>query len=106
MLAHVKTQPHGRPHDMDLSGAVAEIEFLVKENEVLTGRPGRIFAISGSQRLSFKVYLNNQSFKVERLADGKVVDTQYLLPKAFARHCLPQAYCDGKLIAQSAFTTR
>ena len=35
--------------------APEEIEFLVKESEVLTGQPGRIFVIAGAERLSYRV---------------------------------------------------
>lgn len=35
--------------------APEDIEFLVKESEVLTGKPGRTFVIAGADRLSYRV---------------------------------------------------
>ena len=40
--------------------APEDIEFLVKESEVLTGQPGRIFVIAGAERLSYRVSVINQ----------------------------------------------
>ena len=46
--------------------APEDIEFLVKESEVLTGQPGRIFVIAGAERLSYRVRWQLMGFKVAR----------------------------------------
>ena len=44
-----------------------DIEFLVKESEVLTGLPGRTFVIAGADWLTYRVQWHTMGFKVERL---------------------------------------
>ncbi len=34
--------------------ALSDIEFLVKESEVLTGRAGRCFLVAGADRLTYR----------------------------------------------------
>lgn len=78
--------------------APEDIEFLVKESEVLTGRAGRIFVIVGADWLPYRVLWHPIGLKVERL-DGKggVLSTQHLLPREFLRHGLIEALAAGQL---------
>jgi hypothetical protein len=51
--------------------APEDIEFLVKESEVLTGRAGRTFVIAGADWLAYRVHWHPIGLKVERLdAEG------------------------------------
>ncbi|MEO8155403.1 MAG: hypothetical protein ABI605_20230 [Rhizobacter sp.] len=82
--------------------APEDIEFLVKESEVLTGRPGRIFVIAGADRLRYRVRWQLMGFKVERLdAQGEAMDTQHLLPWEFIDHSLVEALGAGQLFTPS-----
>ena len=75
-----------------------EIEFLVKESEVLTGQPGRMFVIAGADRLAYRVHWHLIGLKVERLDhEGRIQSTQQLLPPAFLRHSLSEALAAGQL---------
>jgi hypothetical protein len=75
-----------------------EIEFLVKESEVLTGRAGRTFVIAGADRLAYRVHWHPIGLKVERLdGDGQVLSTQHVLPWEFRGHSLAQALVAGQL---------
>ncbi|MCL2590906.1 MAG: hypothetical protein FWD67_08540 [Betaproteobacteria bacterium] len=106
MHVQVNTHQSGNFRDSDLSGAVAQIEFLVKESEIKTNRPGRIFVVTGAERIAYRVFWQNEAFKVERLDNGIVIDTQYLLPKAFAKHGIVDALCAGLLITADVHPTQ
>ena len=82
--------------------APEDIEFLVKESEVLTGQAGRTFVISGADWLVYRVSLCKRThpsgLKVERLdAHGRVVSTQHLQVWEFLEHSLVEAQAAGQL---------
>ncbi|WP_157302030.1 hypothetical protein [Thauera phenylacetica] len=84
-------------HPMRLRG-LAEIEFLIKESEVLTGQAGRVFVISGADKLSYRVRWHPMVIEVERLdSTGAVIDTQHLPPHDFATHSVVEALTAGQL---------
>ena len=78
--------------------APEDIEFLIKESEVLTGRAGRTFVIAGADWLAYRVHWHPIGVKVERLnAERRVLSTQHLLPREFLRHSLIEALAAGQL---------
>jgi hypothetical protein len=78
--------------------APEDIEFLVKESEVLTGRAGRTFVIVGADWLAYRVHWHPIGLKVERLdEEGRVLSTQHLLPREFLEHSLIEALAAGQL---------
>ena len=78
--------------------APEDIEFLIKESEVLTGRAGRNFVIAGADWLAYRVHWHPIGVKVERLnAERRVLSTQHLLPREFLRHSLIEALAAGQL---------
>ena len=75
-----------------------DIEFLVKESEVLTGLPGRRFVIAGADRLTYRLLWHPLGFKVQRLDErGKVLHTQNLMTFEFLDHSLLEALHAGQL---------
>ena len=75
-----------------------DIEYLVKESEVLTGLPGRTFVIAGADRLTYRLLWHPLGFKVQRLSEqGKVLHTQQLLTFEFLDHSLLEALHAGQL---------
>lgn len=78
--------------------ALDDIEYLVKESEVVTGQAGRAFVIAGADRLIYRVHWHPLGFKVERLdVHGDILDSRHLLPRvssstAWPRHW-PAASC-------------
>lgn len=77
---------------------LTEIEYLVKESEVLTGCAGRVFEIHGAERLTYRVHWHPSMVDVERLdAEGVVLDTQHLSPGDFAAHSVVEALMAGQL---------
>lgn len=75
-----------------------DIEFLVKECEVLTGQAGRTFVIAGADWLIYRVHWQPLGLKVERLdSRGQVLSTQHLLLWEFLEHHLMEAQAAGQL---------
>lgn len=81
-----------------------DIEYLVKESEVITGRSGRTFVISGADRLHYRVHWRPkehlQGVTIERLdAMNRVVDARLLMLWEFLEHSLMDALAAGQLFA-------
>ncbi|MDR3368878.1 hypothetical protein [Rhodoferax sp.] len=78
--------------------APEDIEFLVKESEVLTGKPGRMFVIAGADRLSYRVQWHPMGVQVERLdAHGRALSSEQLLLWEFLEHSVIEALRAGQL---------
>ena len=78
--------------------APADIEYLVKESEVVTGRPGRKFVICGADRLAYRIAWCPHGYQVERLDESdKPTSTIYLLPAQFSAHGVGEAISRGQL---------
>lgn len=78
--------------------APEDIEFLVKESEVITGQTGRTFIIVGADWLSYRGHWLPIGLKVERLdAAGQVLSTRHPLLAEFRRHSLMEALAAGQL---------
>jgi hypothetical protein len=78
--------------------APADIEYLVKESEVVTGHPGRKFVIYGADRLAYRIAWHPNGYHVERLDESdKPTSTMYLPPAQFSAHGLGEALCRGQL---------
>ena len=58
--------------------APEDLEYLVKESEIVTGRPGRTFVIAGADRLAYRLQWHPLGFQVERLLSKNrgVIDAQ------------------------------
>ena len=82
--------------------APEDIEYLVKESEVLTGHSGRVFVISGADSLIYRVHWHPggqpSGLRVERLDNGgRVLCTQRLQLWEFPEHSLVEAQAAGQL---------
>jgi hypothetical protein len=78
--------------------AAADIEYLVKESEVMTGEPGRTFVISGADRLVYRIRWHPIGCIVQRLDDhGNATSTQYVLHGEFEAHSVSEALRAGQL---------
>ena len=76
----------------------ADIEYLVKESEVVTGNPGRTFVILGADRLCYRIAWHSNGYHVERLDESdNPTSTMYLLPAQFSAHGLGEALLRGQL---------
>lgn len=78
--------------------ATEDIEFLVKESEIITGRFGRKFVIASADRLVYLIQWHRDAYQVQRLDDqGNPVCTLTMLPDAFEAHSLGEALRAGQL---------
>lgn len=78
--------------------AAADIEYLVKESEVVTGQSGREFVIAGADRLVYRVQWHPIGCKVQRLDEtGSAMSTLYMLHGEFHAHVLSEALRAGQL---------
>ncbi|MBI5721028.1 MAG: hypothetical protein HZC37_25420 [Burkholderiales bacterium] len=81
-------------------GRIEDLEFLVKESEVITGRSRRRFVIASADRLHYLVHWRSPALVVERIDDnGLVCDRQLLLPWEFEHHPLAEAMNSQQLFA-------
>jgi len=81
---------------------IEDLEFLVKESEVLTGRSGRRFVVASADRLVYRVHWQSPALVIERLDErGAVCDRQFLLPWEFEHHVVSQAMASQQLFASS-----
>jgi len=95
---HTATHLAGRTAPLLAVHAPEDIEFLVKESEVLTGLAGRTFVIAGADCLAYRVHWHPIGLKVERLdTAGQILSTRHLRPKEFLRHSLMEALAAGQL---------
>ena len=78
--------------------APEDIEFLIKESEIITGRPGRTFAVAGANWQVFRLHWLQGVVKVDRLdVSGQVLSTERVPTKAFCEHRLIGALASGQL---------
>lgn len=85
--------------------APEDIEYLVKESEVLTGRSGRVFVIASADWLIYRVHwqphgpaLHANDLVVERLGpQGQVLNRQQLQRWQLPEHSLVHAQLAGQL---------
>lgn len=96
MLTAEHRQRTDRP--MLLVANTEDIEYLVKECEVLTGHAGRTFVIAGAERLAYRLQWHPLGCKVQRLGDhDEALSTQFLLAPEFQDHSLCEALRAGQL---------
>jgi hypothetical protein len=87
--------------------ASEEIEYLVKESEVITGQPGRTFVISSADRLVYRIQWHPIGYQVQRLnAAGNTICTLNMVPDEFRAHSLGEAMRVGQLFAFSCETSK
>ncbi|MCU6435317.1 hypothetical protein LPB67_16190 [Undibacterium sp. Jales W-56] len=78
--------------------ASEDIEFLVKESEIVTGQLGRKFVISGADQLVYMIQWYPDGYKVQRLDDeGNATSTLYVQPEELGSHSLGEALRAGQL---------
>ena len=78
--------------------ATADIEYLIKESEVITGAPGRTFVIWGADRIVYRVRWHPVGCQIKRLDDsGEPTSTVYLLHSELPTHVLGEALRAGQL---------
>jgi len=83
-----------------------EIEYLVKESEIVTGQPGRTFVIASADRLIYRIQWHPIGYQVQRLnAAGNTICTLNMVPDEFQLHSLGEAMRAGQLFTFSCETS-
>jgi hypothetical protein len=78
--------------------ATEDIEFLVKESEVIAGRFGRKFVIASADRLVYLIQWHLDAYQVQLLDhQGYPLCTLTMLPDEFEAHSLGEALRAGQL---------
>ena len=78
--------------------APEDIEFLIKESEIITGRPGRTFAVAGAGWQIFRLHWLQGVVKVDRLDTAcQVLSTERVPTRSFYEHRLIRALATGQL---------
>lgn len=96
-MCSAMTHDHGLDTMLRVTAA-AELEYLVKESEVVTGKPGRNFVISGADRLVYRVQWHPFGCNVQRLDEaGEAMSTHFVLHPHLQAHSLGEALRAGQL---------
>lgn len=75
-----------------------DLEWLVKEAEIPTGRAGREFVVAGPDRPAFRVAVGPSLYEVTRLDDAKAaICTDAVSVEELARHRIGEALQRGQL---------
>lgn len=76
-----------------------EIEFFVKESEIVTGTPGRDFVVAGAERLSYRVEWHGAGLSVRRCDGNTAAAAQALFVQRqdLTNHTLGNAMRYGQL---------
>lgn len=96
MLNHLhRAQPQLTLHPVC---SIDDIERLVKESEVVTGRAIRTFVVAGAERLFYELSQHNKGFRLQRLdVSGQILHSQHLLTFELLEHSLHEALQAGQL---------
>jgi hypothetical protein len=99
MYTRTQICPVEPPADCD---ALTLIEYIIKENEVITGKPGCVFEIIGPESSKCRITWQSHLFGIERLDGGNHPnDVRYLPPAEFAAHDIIEALARGQLYSHS-----
>ncbi len=91
------------PSSWDINTMVAvhateDIEYLIKEGEIVTGRRGHKFIIASADRLDYLIQCHRAGFRIQRLDHkGNPSGAMTLLSGKFHLHCLAEAIRAGQL---------
>ena len=79
----------------------SQLEFLVKESEVVTGKPGRSFFVEGQARSYYQIRLDPLGYTVVEIMAGEDLPQSSLCPLEQLNGHLSEAMRCGRLFTQS-----
>lgn len=75
-----------------------DLDWLVKEREILTGEPGREFVVLGADRPAYHVTLDTAGYQIQRVDDDSCAATpMHSTAPDLVRHTLGNALACGLL---------
>lgn len=80
---------------------VIDLALLVKESELMTGKPGRQFIVAGGDRPTYEVRLGYIGFEIHRLDhEGGASSPVQAYERSFFEHPVGNAMTHGRLFTQ------
>ena len=77
--------------------ALAELAYLVKERDVIFGRPGRVFFVGEHQEISLDIHTQFNGFDVCPIGSAPVFATRYFTDQQIGDTFIGEALRDGLL---------
>jgi len=78
--------------------SMADLEWLVKESELVTGKPGRQFIVAGGDRPAYQVRLDASGYEILRVdADPSGMVPTHSSKPEFEQHPVADAMACGRL---------
>jgi hypothetical protein len=77
--------------------AMADLSYLVKEREVVYGRPGRYFFVGKRRSLAFVIHAEGNGFEIRRADSHAANEVHYVTDQQAAETVIGSALRDGKL---------
>lgn len=76
---------------------LTDLDWLVKESELLTGEPGREFVVAGADRPAFHVQLDHGGYQIRRTDHGDTQTAHRATVPDLFKHTLGNALVCGLL---------
>jgi hypothetical protein len=80
--------------------SLSDLEWLVKESEMLRNAPGRTFVVAGADRPAFRVRLADADFEIVRIDHGPC-EVLRASPHELIHHTLGNALACGLLFTEA-----
>ncbi|QKY12045.1 hypothetical protein [Janthinobacterium lividum] len=77
--------------------AMAELSYLVKEREVVSGRPGRDFFVGKRRNRAFVIHAEGNGFEIRRGDSNAANEVHYVTDQQSTETVIGSALRDGKL---------
>lgn len=74
-----------------------DIAFLVKEAEIVSGKPGRHFVVAGPERRHYRVAVGTFFFEVTSLDNGNAPISEVVMVEDLRQHRIGAALQSGQL---------
>ena len=84
--------------NLRLVRSLNDLDWLVKESEIITGNPGREFIVAGADHPTFRVHLVHRGYQIARLGLGEEAATDVCATAAeLVDHAVGDALVRGQL---------
>jgi hypothetical protein len=77
--------------------AMADLSYLVKEWEVVSGHSGRDFFVGRRRDMAFVIHAEGNGFEIRRVDSSAANEVHYVTDQQAAEHIIGSALHDGKL---------
>lgn len=74
-----------------------DLDWFVKESEIITGTPGREFVVAGADRPTFRIHLDHDGYQIARVDLGEQTAPVCATAPELAQHALGDALAHGQL---------